>query len=65
MSNSTPEHASTANILKPFKKKFLKKCFSPQISSKPQVLKRQSKKKREGEKEKLQESLQINGKLTF
>jgi hypothetical protein len=35
MHNSTPEYASTASISKPFEKKFLKKCFSPQISSKP------------------------------
>jgi hypothetical protein len=33
--NSTPEYASTACILKLFEKKFLKKWFSPQISSKP------------------------------
>jgi hypothetical protein len=33
--NSTPEYASTASILKPVEKKFLKKRFSPQISSKP------------------------------
>jgi hypothetical protein len=35
MHNSTPEYASTTSILKPFEKKFLKKWFSPQISSKP------------------------------
>jgi hypothetical protein len=35
MHNSTPEYASTASILKPFETKFLKKLFSPQISSKP------------------------------
>jgi hypothetical protein len=33
--NSIPEYASTASILKPLEKKFLKKWFSPQISSKP------------------------------
>jgi hypothetical protein len=42
--NSIPEHASTTGIsivmtmpfhVKPFEKKFLKKWFSPQISSKP------------------------------
>jgi hypothetical protein len=59
--NSIPEYASTASILKPFGKKFLKQRFSPQISSKP--LKRRSKKMEE--KEKLQESLQIKGDLIF
>jgi hypothetical protein len=33
--NSTPEYVSTTSILKPIEKKFLKKWFSPQISSKP------------------------------
>jgi hypothetical protein len=37
MRNSTPEYVSTTSILKPFKKKFLKKWFSPQISSKHPV----------------------------
>jgi hypothetical protein len=32
---SIPEYVSSASILKTFEKKFLKKCFSPQISSKP------------------------------
>jgi hypothetical protein len=50
-------NASTVSILKPFEKKLLKKWFSPQVSSKP--LKRWSKKK------KLQEPIQIKGKLTF
>jgi hypothetical protein len=45
MHNSIPEYASTASIstvmtmpfhVKSFEKKFLKKWFSPQISSKPQ-----------------------------
>jgi hypothetical protein len=62
--NSTPEYASTTSIFKPFEKKFLKKWFSPQISSKP-LGPRDGAKKREEEKEKLQESLQIKGKLTF
>jgi hypothetical protein len=35
MHNFIPEYASTTSILKPFEKKFLKKLFSPQISSKP------------------------------
>jgi hypothetical protein len=63
------------------KRKFLKKWFSPQISSKPpsaqetehrkkegeKVLKKREKEKKEKEeeKEKLQESLQINGKSIF
>jgi hypothetical protein len=74
---STPEYASTASIstvitmpfhVMSFEKKFLKKWFSPQISSKPPVLKRQSKKgrkRKKTEKEKLQESLQIKGKSIF
>jgi hypothetical protein len=33
--NSIPDYASTASILKPFEKMFLKKWFPPQISSKP------------------------------
>jgi hypothetical protein len=45
--------------LKPFEKKFLKRWFSPQISS------RDGAKKREEEKETLQEPHQIKGKLTF
>jgi hypothetical protein len=35
MHNSITEYASTASILKSFEKMFLKKWFSPQISSKP------------------------------
>jgi hypothetical protein len=67
MHNSTPEFVSTASMLKPFKKKFLKKGFSPQISSKPLSPQETELKKREREKEKekLQKSLQIKGKLTF
>jgi hypothetical protein len=61
--NSIPEYAPTASILKPFEKMFLKKWFSPQITSKPP--KRWSKKKKEEEKEKLQESPQIKRKLIF
>jgi hypothetical protein len=45
MHNANLEHASITSILKPFEKKFLKKQFSRQISSKPQVLKRWSKKR--------------------
>jgi hypothetical protein len=45
MHKSILEYASTASILKPFEKKFLKKWSSPRISSKP-LLKRRSKKKR-------------------
>jgi hypothetical protein len=51
--NSIPEYAFTASILKPVENKFLKKRFSPQISSKPP-----SPQDTEHEK-KLQESLQI------
>jgi cell shape-determining protein MreC len=71
MHNSTPEYASSASILKPIKKKFLKKWFSPQISSKPlspqetELKKREKKKKKKDKKEKLQKSPQIKGKLTF
>jgi hypothetical protein len=43
--NSIPEYASTASILKPFEKKFLKKGFSPKCHQNPQVLKTQSKKR--------------------
>jgi hypothetical protein len=56
--NSTPEYASTASILKPVEKKFLKKRFSPKISSKalsPQEteLKKERKRKRKGKALKL------------
>jgi hypothetical protein len=64
MDNSISEYASTASIsivmTMPFKKRFLKKWFSPQISSKPpspQVMKHRKRAKKEEEKEKLQESL--------
>jgi hypothetical protein len=50
MHNSIPEYTSTTSILKPFEKKFLKKWFSTQISSKP--LKRQKKKKTRGRERK-------------
>jgi hypothetical protein len=49
--------------MKPFEKKLLKKWFSPQISSKPPSPQEMEQKKEE--KEKLQEPLQIKGKLTF
>jgi hypothetical protein len=67
MHNSTLEYASTASILKPFEKKFLKKWFSPQISSKPPSPQETKLKKEEKErkKEKLQKSLQLKGKLKF
>jgi hypothetical protein len=55
--NSIPEYASTTSILKPFEKKFLKKWFSPQISSKPPSPQETEHEKKE--KEKIQESLQI------
>jgi hypothetical protein len=59
--------------LKPFENKFLKKWFSPQISSKPpspQEMEQRKKgegkrKKKVEEKEKLQQSLQIMGKSIF
>jgi hypothetical protein len=73
MHNSILEYASTAGIsivmtmlfhVKPFEKKFLKKWFSPQISSKsPSPYEMEHIKKGEEEKEKLQESLQIKGKV--
>jgi hypothetical protein len=64
MHNSTLEYASTASILKPFERKFLKKWFSTQIWSKPPSPQEMEQKNGE-EKENLQESLQIKGKLTF
>jgi hypothetical protein len=42
--------------LKPFEKKFLKKSFSPQLSSKPPSPQETEQKKGDEEKEKLQES---------
>jgi hypothetical protein len=66
--NSTLEYASTTSILKPIEKKFLKNWFSPQISSKPlspQEIDLKNRRKRKRKKEKLQKSLQIEGKLTF
>jgi hypothetical protein len=59
MHNFIPEYASTTSILKPFEKKFLKKLFSPQISSKPL-----SPQEMEHEK-KLQESHQIKGEVNI
>jgi hypothetical protein len=50
--NSIPEYASTASILKPFEKKFLKKGFSPQMSSKPPSPQDTEQKKREERKRK-------------
>jgi hypothetical protein len=61
--NSIPEYAFTASILKPFEKKFLKKSFSPQILSKP--LSPQETEHEKRKKEKLQESLQIKGKVNI
>jgi hypothetical protein len=64
--NSIPEYASTAGIsivmtmsfhVKPFEMMFLKKSFSPQISSKPPSPQEMEHIKREKEKEKLQVSL--------
>jgi hypothetical protein len=63
--NSIQEYASTTSIFKPFEKKFLKKWFPPQISAKPPIPQETEQKKREEEKEKLPESLQIKGKLIF
>jgi hypothetical protein len=72
MHNSTLEYASTASILKPFEKKFLKKWFSPQISSKPLgpqemelTKEREKEKEKEKERETLQKFLQIKWKLIF
>jgi hypothetical protein len=49
--NSIPEYASTASILKPFKKN-LRKRFSPQISSKtPGPQETEHKRERERERE--------------
>jgi hypothetical protein len=45
--NYTSEYLSTASIFKPFEKKFLKKGFSPQISSKPPSPQEMEQKKRE------------------
>jgi hypothetical protein len=62
--NSILEYESTASILKSSEKKFLKKCFSSQISSKlpsPQ----ETEQKKVKEKEKLQESLQIKEMSIF
>jgi hypothetical protein len=64
MHNSTPEYTSTVSILKPIEKKFLKKWFSPQISSKP-LSPQETELKKRVRKEKLEKSLQIKGKLTF
>jgi hypothetical protein len=50
--NSIPEYASTASILKPFEKKFLKKWFSHQISSKPPSPRETEHEKRERKKKK-------------
>jgi hypothetical protein len=47
--NTIPEYVSTASILKPCEKKFLKKSFSPQISSRapsPQETEHGKKKKK-------------------
>jgi hypothetical protein len=75
MHNSIPEYASTTSIsivmtmpfhVMPFEKRFLRKWFSPQISSKPpSPHKTEQRKKREKKEEKLEESLQIKGKLIF
>jgi hypothetical protein len=48
--NSISEYASTTSILKPFEKKFLKKWFSPQISSKPPSPQETEQKKEEEKK---------------
>jgi hypothetical protein len=53
MHNSIPEYVSSASILKPFEKKFLKKWFLLKYHQNPQVLKRWSKEKeREKKKQK-------------
>jgi hypothetical protein len=49
--NSIPEYASTGSILRPLEKKFLKKWFSPQISSKhPSPQETEHEKRREKKK---------------
>jgi hypothetical protein len=66
--SSIPKYASIASILKPIAKKFLKKWFSPQISSKPPSPQETEHKKRgrkKKEKEKLQESIQIKGEVNI
>jgi hypothetical protein len=63
MHNSILEYASTASISKPFGKMFLKKLFSPQISSKPPSQETEHEKQKE--KEKLQESLQIKWEVNI
>jgi hypothetical protein len=74
--NSIPEYASTGSIsivmtmpfhVMPFEKRFLKKWFSPQISSKPQSpqeTEHRKKKKKEKEK-KLWESPQIKREVNI
>jgi hypothetical protein len=62
MHNSTPKYVSTTSILKPIEKKFWKKWFSPQISSKPlspqqMEFKKWREKKEKGKKEKGSKSL--------
>jgi hypothetical protein len=82
MHNSIPKYASTATIstvitipfhVKSIEKKFLKKWFSPPISSKPlspqeteqRENRRKGKKKGKTRKKKFQESVQIKGKSKF
>jgi hypothetical protein len=62
--NSILEYASTTSILKPLEKKFLKKWFSPQISSKPSSPQEMEHEKKE-KKGKLQLSLQIKGEVNI
>jgi hypothetical protein len=63
--NSILEYASTVSISKPIEKKFLKKWFSPQISSKPPESSRDGAWKKEEGKKKLQESLQIKEEVNI
>jgi hypothetical protein len=49
----------------PFEKRFLKKWFSPEISSKTQVLKKWSIENKEKKEKKLQESPQIKGEVNI
>jgi hypothetical protein len=58
--NSIPKYGSTASILKPTEKKFLKKWFSPQISSKPRSPQETEHKKRGRRKKEKRKALRIS-----
>jgi hypothetical protein len=63
MHNSILEYASTASILKPFEKKFLKKC--PQILSKPPSPQETGHEKEEGKSKALRVSSNKRGSQYF